>query len=91
MSARNVWYHGMVSGIWASRVQIPDTTQLFNGITVLASSGNLEQVYVGYSGVTTLNAPPLTPDNGFFIQTDSPSNVYVVSATGPTTVYWYGS
>ena len=94
MANRNV-YNTIYSGtkqISTSAQKISSTSiQARQGVTVLASSGNVGSIYVGNSGVTATGGNegfPLKGNLGVTLPIDDVSNIWVVGQNTTDRVHW---
>lgn len=63
-------------------VQIPNFETLRYGLNLIADSGNTGNLYIGNSGVTVATGFIAERGHTLWFQTDSPSNLYVISNIG---------
>ena len=90
-NVRNLLYTGQLSNISGVPVQFPNN-ELLNGGIVVAWSGNVGDIFVGPTGVTSSNGFILSANAGSRFPVDNLSLLWVVGNSGTSSsLSWYGN
>jgi hypothetical protein len=92
VNVNNVFWTGRKSVTTAPSQIEPTGHELYQGLNLLAMSGNTAPIYLGYnSGVNSSSGYPLVASAAQFIPIDDTSKVWVVSGSGTQSVAFLGA